>query len=104
MKKLLYGYIFLIINSFILSEQFPPINSDTTQIIAQQNKLIYITNDDNDDNIHIYDSKTSENKNASLSTIKKRKILLPLNDENFILFGYNDENKFLFNIYIKLSN
>ena len=104
MKKLLYGYIFLIINSFILSEQFPPINSDTTQIITQQNKLIYITNDDNDDNIHIYDSKTSENKNASLSTIKKRKILLPLNDENFILFGYNDENKFLFNIYNSSNN
>jgi len=104
MKKLLYVYIFLIINSFILNEKLVNINSDTTQIIEQQNKLIYITNDDNDDYIHIYDSKASESKNDLLSTIKKRKILLPLNDENFILFGYNDENKFLFNIYNSSNN
>ena len=101
MKKIFYSFIFLIINSFILTEKLKTINSDTTQIIEQQNKIIYITNDDNDDNIHIYDSKSSENKNVLSSTIKKSKILLSLNEEKFILFGYNDENNLnlFFNIY-----
>ena len=101
MKKIFYGFIFFIITSFIRNQRITSINSDTTQIIAQQNKLIYITNDDNDNNIHIYDFETSENKNISISSIKKCKILLSLSEEKFILFGFIDENsrQLLFIIY-----
>ena len=53
MKKIFYGFICLIINALIKSQALSTINSDTAQIIAQKNKLIYITNDDNDNNIHI---------------------------------------------------
>ena len=100
MKKIFYGFICLIINALIKSQALSTINSDTAQIIAQKNKLIYITNDDNDNNIHINNSRNNEEELISINDIKKCKRLLSLSDEKFILFGYEDENsKLFFKIY-----
>ena len=100
MKKIFYGFICLIINALIKSQALSTINSDTAQIIAQKNKLIYITNDYNDNNIHINNSRNNEEELISINDIKKCKRLLSLSDEKFILFGYEDENsKLFFKIY-----
>ena len=87
MKKIFYGFICLIINALIKSQALSTINSDTAQIIAQKNKLIYITNDYNDNNIHINNSRNNEEELISINDIKKCKRLLSLSDEKFILFG-----------------
>ena len=51
----------MIFYAFINSERLAFINSNTTQIIVKQNKLCYITNDDNDNNLHIHDLNTFDN-------------------------------------------
>ena len=69
------------------------INSNKTEIIVQQNMLFYVTNEENDDKIYMHDLDNSENyKSVSISNITKNKVLLSLNEESFILFGYEYEN------------
>ena len=95
----------MIFYSYINSERLSSINSNTTQIIVKQNKLIYITNDD-DNQLHIHDLNSFEDQSVSIDseTEIKNKMLLSLNEEHFILFGYkNNENSFLYKIY-NISN
>lgn len=90
------------INALIRCQISSILNSDITQMIVQQHKLIYIINDDNDNKIHIHDIKINVDKNISISNIKKAKILLSLNEVKFILFGnenYNINSQLLFEIY-----
>ena len=96
----------MIFYSYINSERLSSINSNTTQIIVKQNKLIYITNDDDDNQLHIHDLNSFEDQSVSIDseTEIKNKMLLSLNEEHFILFGYkNNENSFLYKIY-NISN
>ena len=78
------------INALIRCQISSIINSDIAQMIVQQHKLIYIINDDKDNKIHIHDIKTNVDKKISISNIKKGKILLSLNEVQFILFGYQN--------------
>ena len=97
----------MIFYSYINSERLSSINSNTTQIIVKQNKLFYITNDDNDNNLYIHDLNTFINKSVPIdnNTEVKNKILLSLNEENFIIFGYkNNENSFFYKIYNSNNN
>ena len=107
MKNIFYALIILIFYADINSERLSFINSNTTQIIVKQNKLFYITNDDNDNNLYIHDLNTFINKSVPIdnNTEVKNKILLSLNDENFIIFGYkNNENSFFYKIYNSNNN
>ena len=80
------------------------INSNKTEIIVQQNMLFYVTNEENDDKIYLHDLDNSENyKSVSISNITKNKVLLSLNEESFILFGYEYENTSS-NLFFKIYN
>ena len=106
MKILFYFFLPLFININIKSEKISSINSNTTQIILHQNKLFYITNDLNDDKIHIQDLSTSsaeETINIS-PNIKLNKVLLSLNEENFILLGFDSDNSLSSNLFFEIYN
>ena len=102
MINIFYALIFLIFYANINSERLSSINSNTTPIIVKKNKLFYITNDENDNNLYIHDLNTFDNTQVSIHNDNeiKNKILLSLNEENLIIFGYkNDKKSFLYKIY-----
>ena len=94
MKVLFYFLLHLLINNNIKSKKIPSIDSDTAQIILHQNKLFYITNDLDDDKIHIQDlsSSSSDEETVNVSSnIKINKRLISLNEEKFILLGFDSD-------------
>jgi hypothetical protein len=94
MKVLFYFLLHLLININIKSKKIPSIDSDTAQIILHQNKLFYITNDLDDDKIHIQDlsSSSSDEETVNVSSnIKINKRLISLNEEKFILLGFDSD-------------
>ena len=102
MKNIFYCLLYFLLFIYIKNQKLESINSDTTQLLSQQNKLFYITNDDNDNVLHIQDLITYKQTNVSISDFKKCKILIPLTDEKFILFGYDSDrsnSKLLFKIF-----
>ena len=107
MKHIFQFIIYLIILTLIKNEKIVEINSNETQVIVLKNKLFYITNNQSDNNIHIIDlSKDEDNDNEktiNISDIKKNKILSTLNEEIFIILGYDHENQGS-NLYIRLYN
>ena len=91
--KNFFKYLMYTIILFQNSLNLETINSNKTEIIVQQNMLFYVTNEENDDKIYMHDLDNSENyKSVSISNITKNKVLLSLNEESFILFGYGYEN------------
>ena len=103
MKNIFYVLINIFFISFISTQRLSSINSNTTEIIVQQNKLFYIKNDnDGDNNIHVQDLSTYEEDTITITGFTKNKKLLSLNEQKFILFGYENDNSpsnFLFQIF-----
>ena len=103
MKNIFNVFLNLLFFSFISNQRLSSINSNTTEIIVQQNKLFYIKNDDDGDNdIHVQDLSSFNEDTIGITRITKNKKLLSLNEQNFILFGYEDDNSlsnFLFQIF-----
>ena len=103
MKNIFYALINIFFISFISTQRLSSINSNTTEIIVQQNKLFYIKNDnDGDNNIHVQDLSTYEEDTITITGFTKNKKLLSLNEQKFILFGYENDNSpsnFLFQIF-----
>ena len=92
MKYIFYFLIHLQIFIFTKNDKLSNINSGTAQIVVHLNKLFFITNDNNDDELHIYDLTNSLDSEISISSIKKSKVLMSLNEEQFILVGYENDN------------
>ena len=102
MNIIFYFHIISFIFVHIKSGKLESINSNRTQIIVQQNKLFYIKNDENKIYVHNLGDYTDDS--VSISDITKNKIIISLNEEKFILFGYananaNGNSNFLFKIY-----
>ena len=102
MKNIFYCLIYFLLFIYIKNQKLESINSNTAQLLSQQNKLFYITNDDNDNVLHIQDLSSYKQTNVSISDFSKCKFLISLTEEKFILFGYKNNNAFsslLFKIF-----
>ena len=101
MKNTFCCLVYFLIYKYISCERLSTINSVTAQIIVQQNKLLYVTNDvDGANDIHIYDLSNSVENSVSTSDIARNKMIFSLNEEKFILFGYEGSTySFCFQIY-----
>ena len=104
MKYIFYFLIHLQIFIFTKNDKLSNINSGTAQIVVHLNKLFFITNDNNDDELHIYDLTNSLDSEISISSIKKSKVLMSLNEEQFILVGYENDNNYDSTLHFKIYN
>ena len=98
-KKILYTFLNFFLIS-IVNNSLPDTYSASIDIemILFNKKFIYL----NDNSLSIQITEKNDNHPITItnsSPIKKYKKLMKINDNNFILFGFNDENKFGYNIY-----
>ena len=98
-KKILYTFLNLFLIS-IVNNTLPDTYSASIDIemILFDKKFIYL----NDNSLSIQITEKNDNHPITItnsSPITKYKKLMKINDNNFILFGFNDGNKFGYNIY-----
>ena len=95
--ELITVFFFLFLN-IVKSIDLETINSNTSQIILIKNEIVYTTEEDSKINIISLDDGNT--KTIDGSGITRKKHLINLFDEEFILFGYKDNlNDLLFEIY-----
>ena len=77
------------------------IDSNSTDIIIKNDKLIYVTNENSE--IISYNIDNNQENVINNYNIVKNKFLINLENEKFIIFGIASNNSFIYNIYEDMS-
>ena len=90
--KLLFYFIIVIIFNYIKSS-LPQFESSSLEMILFNDKFIYLNEESN--SVYITrKNDDNENKVVNSKTIIKKKYILKINDNRFIIFGLTSNNKF----------
>lgn len=102
MKKFLFLSVFFLI-IIPIESVMENINSKTVEMIIKSEKLIYVNNETSQ--VKSYDINADNDIVLYNTEITKNKFLINLNEEKFIMFGFNNDNTFLYHIYdITINN
>jgi hypothetical protein len=69
-------------------------------MIIKNEKLIFVNNETNQ--IKSFDINTNNEITIYNNEITKNKVLINLNEQKFIMFGFSNDNKFLYQVYNKI--
>ena len=101
MKKILFLSIFFLILIPIENVR-TNIDSKTVEMIIKNEKLIFVNNETNQ--IKSFDINTNNEITIYNNEITKNKVLINLNEQKFIMFGFSNDNKFLYQVYNDISS
>ena len=91
-------YLILLLDILLFAKnEMTEINSNTIEMIIKNDKLIYITNESYE--IKAYDIVTNQYIVIYNYQITKNKLLINLENEKYIIFGFAEDNSFIYNIY-----